>query len=255
MLGTFTQTFRAGTRPRILTDPTTLVNLNIWYNADISNNTNFGTAPANGDPVTSWNDRSGTGHAANQSGNSSVKPTWRSNVQNGYGILRFDGTAQSLNINPVAFMVSLSGFTLMLVARASSLSGTRTLTSSDQNGLRIAHNGTNWFVQTSSGTGTSTVAGDTNKFHIFTLIFDGSAADNSGRLKFRYDKVDQALTYTGTVGSTTSAAAKTFYVCTDSTGGANFFGGDVGEMLMWTRTLNSSEIVNAEAYLKYHWAL
>lgn len=255
MFGSFSQAFRVGTRPRIITDPTVLLNLNIWYNADIANTTNFGTAPTNGSSVTAWKDRSSTGHDANQSGNSSVKPTWQSNIQNSYGILRFNGTSHSLNINPVAFMLSLSGFTLMVVARASTLSGTRVLTSSDQNGLQFLYNGTNWGVQTSGGIGTSTITGDTTKFHIFTLVFDGTGLGNSGRLKFRYDGVNQSMSYTGTVGTTTSANAKTFYVAADSTGSAGYFGGDVGEMLMWTRALNSSEIIASESYLKYHWAL
>jgi hypothetical protein len=255
MFNTFSSSFKAGRRPGVITDPTKLVNLQVWYNADISNTTNFGTAPANGGDVTAWKDRSGTGHDANQSGNNSVKPNWYQNVQNGLGVLRFNGTSESLNINPIAFMQSLSGFTMMVVAKASSLSVTSDLTSSDVGGFRIFHDATHWGVSTSGGTGTSTVTGDTTKFHIYSLIFNGAAADNANRLKFRYDGADQSMSFTGTVGTTTSATAARFYMAVGSTGSANYFNGDIGEIVMFTRTLNSSEILNTEAYLKYHWAL
>ena len=255
MFNTFSSSFRAGRRPGIIKDPTVLVNLQVWYNADVSNTTNFNVAPANGADISQWKDRSGTGHNANQSGNASVKPNWYANILNGYGIVRFNGTSESLSINPIAFMQSLPGFTMMVVAKASSLAAASDLTSSDVGGFRIFHNATNWGVSTSGGTGTSTTTGDTTKFHIYSLIFDGTASGNAGRLKFRYDGADQAMTFSGTVGATTSATAGSFYIGSDSTGGASFFNGDIGELLMFTRTLNTSELVATEAYLKYHWAL
>ena len=76
MFNTFKSSFMAGHRPGVVTDPTKLVNLQVWYNADISNTTNFNAAPANGGDISQWKDRSGTGHNANQSGNASVKPNW-----------------------------------------------------------------------------------------------------------------------------------------------------------------------------------
>ena len=102
MYNTFSSSFRAGRRPGVITNPTVLPNLQIWYNADVSNATNFNVAPASGDDISQWKDRSGTGHNANQSGNASVKPNWISSVQNGYGIVRYNGSSESLNINPVS---------------------------------------------------------------------------------------------------------------------------------------------------------
>lgn len=255
MFNSFRSTFQAGHRPGIVKDPTVLVNLQVWYNADISNATNFNVAPSNGGDISQWKDRSGTGHNANQSGNASVKPNWYANVLNGLGVIRFNGTSESLSINPIAFMQSLPGFTMMMVAKASSLAAASDLTSSNVGGFRIFHNGTNWGVSTSGGTGTSTVTGDTTKFHIYTQVFDGTATGNDNRLKFRYDGAQQAMTWSGTVGTTTSATAADFYIGSDSTGAAGFFNGDFAELLMFTRTLNTSELISVESYLKYHWAL
>lgn len=254
MYNSFSHSFRAGRRPTIITDPTKLTALQVWYNADLANATNFNVAPTNGADISQWKDRSGTGHNANQSGNNSVKPNWYANQLNGYGIIRFNGTSESLTINPFSFAQNLPGFSLYVIAKAISLTGSRVITVTDQGGFKIAHNGTNWLVSTSGGTGTSALAGDTTGFHIFGLIFDGTAADNAGRLKFRYDRVEQALTFSGTVGTTTSATANTLYIGQDSNN-TGWLQGDIGEVLMFTRALNGSEILNVESYLSSHWAL
>ena len=90
-------------------------------------------------------------------------------------------------------MQSLPGFTMMVVAKASSLAAASDLTSSDVGGFRIFHNATNWGVSTSGGTGTSTTTGDTTKFHMYGLVFDGSKSTNDTRLQFRYDKLGKTL--------------------------------------------------------------
>lgn len=254
MFNSFSSSFRAGRRPTIITDPTKLANLQVWYNADIANSTNFNVAPTNGSDISQWTDRSGTGHNANQSGNNSVKPNWYANQLNGYGIIRFNGTSESLTINPFSFARNLPGFSLYIIAKASSLTGSRVLSTTDQGGFRFAYNGTVWTIASSGGTGTSTLTGDTTGFHMFGLIFDGSAADNAGRLKFRYDRSERALTFTGTVGTLTSGTATTFYIAQDSNN-TGWFQGDIGEILMFTRALNGSEILNVENYLASHWSL
>ena len=256
MFNTFSSSFRAGRRPGIIKDPTVLVNLQVWYNADVSNTTNFNVAPANGADISQWKDRSGTGHNANQSGNASVKPNWYANIQNGYGIVRFNGSSESLSINPIAFMQSLPGFTMMVVAKASSLASASDLTSSDVGGFRIFHNATNWGVSTSGGTGTSTVTGDTTKFHIYSLIFDGTASGNAGRLKFRYDEQDQSLNFGATtVGTATNASATHFYIGVDDTNSAGYWQGDIGSIIVYTRALTSNEIVGVESYLSNFWGI
>ena len=63
MFNTFSSSFRAGRRPGIIKDPTVLVNLQVWYNADVSNTTNFNVAPANGADISQWKDRSEIGRA------------------------------------------------------------------------------------------------------------------------------------------------------------------------------------------------
>lgn len=254
MYNTISGSFKLGRRPYVAPPSLeSLANLEVWYNADVANATNFNVAPSDGADISQWKDRSGTGHNANQAGNASVKPNWYANVLNGLGVVRFNGTSESLTINPIAFMQNLPGFTLFVVAKLTSSSGARSLSGTDQGGFRIHTDGSIWKVTTSGGTGTSTAAVDTTQFHVFGLIFDGAASDNTGRLKFRYDRAQQNLSFTGTVGATTSATATTFYVGQTNVG--EYFQGDIGEMLMFTRALSESDIINVENYLTNHWAL
>lgn len=238
-----------------ISDPTVLTSLEVWYNADTDGSPNFNSTNGNGGAVSQWQDRSGTGHNANQSGNASVKPKWQSAVLNGLGIIRFDGVDEKLTINPIAWMQNLSGFTLYVVAKFASTTGARVLTSTDQTGFKIYHDGTNLAVATSAGVGTTALAGDTTSWHRFGLVYDGTGSGNAGRLRFRYDGADAALTYSGTVGSTTSGTATSFNIGADQTGAAGWFAGDIAEILMFTRTLSSGEILSVEKYLKDHWAL
>lgn len=243
-----------GRIPGVISNINTIPNNVVWYDASVGNTTNFNVTLTTGDDVSQWKDKSGTGHNANKSGNASVKPNWISNVQNGYGIIRFNGSSESLDINPITFMQSQGAFTMFVVAKASSLTGNRALCGTDTSGYRIYFNGTNYQVATASGTGTSTLTGDTTKFHIFTLIFDGSATGNSNRLKFRYDEQDISLNFGATtVGTATSATAATYYIGVDQTGSAGFWQGDIGSIIVYTRALKSNEILGIESYLSNFW--
>ena len=98
---------------------------------------------------------------------------------------------------------------------------------------------------------------DTNPHHVI-VKFDGSGSGNAGRLNVRLDGADVALTYTGTVNTTTSAVAKYFYggaTGTSSTNQTNFWIGDIAELLIWTRALSTVEVLAVEDYLTNKWAI
>jgi hypothetical protein len=247
---------------QIISNPNAIPNLEIWYNADIASATNFGTnIPTTGTGVKTWTDRSGVGHDANQSV-SNKQPLWVSGVKNGYGIIRFDGSNDVLSINPlIGWARGIANYTLFIVGKASALTGTPNMICSDANGFRFFWDGTHWAIGSAGGTAASTTVGDTTSFHVFSQIFDGSqtgvdtTATNNARLKFRYDQVDQTLTFSANVGTTSSNTASYIYFGADSTGGSNHFNGDIAEFIMFTRTLSSTEIIAVENYLKSHWAI
>lgn len=260
MFGFVSQSFRAGQRPVIIiNDPNVLPNLEVWYNSDISNTTNFNVAPADGGPVSQWKDRSGVGHDLNKAGSSAVKPKWTANqagIANTLGVIRFDGVDESLDINPTSWLQSLTGFSLFVVAKASTVGvSSRTICSANTGGFQISHNSSNWRIEAGGCSGVSTVTGigDTSKFNIYALIFDGSGIGNTSRLKFRYNKSPQTLTFTGTAATITSPSTSTFYVGVGSLGNSQYFTGDIAEIIMFRRAVNSSEIGGVESYMTSHW--
>lgn len=246
-------TFFAGTRSGAITNPNTLPNLQVWY--DASDITQFKpTNPSDGAGITQWTDKSAAAHNASPSGGGAgPRPVYKTNIQNSLSVLRFNGTSSNLTINPATWAANLSGFTTYVVAKASSLSGTRTLTSSDQNGLKIFYDGSHWCVQTSGGTGTSTQAGDTTGFHIFGIIYDGSQTGNANRLKLRYNETEDALSFTGTVGATTSASTSVLNI--GFYNNSEYFSGDIGEVVYFSKALSGSDIGGIESYLSNKWAI
>lgn len=258
----FSKSFSIGTRPTRVVNVNALQNITASYNADIANAANFGNnIPSNGSAVTPWADSLGTGKDLNKSGSNALKPIWvenQSGIGNTFGIVRFDGSNDSLDINPIAWMQSLSGFSLFVVAKATTVGvSTRTLCTTDTGGFQISHNSSNWRVEAGGCSGVSTVTGvgDTSKFNIYALIFDGSGIGNTGRLKFRYNKIPQTLTYVGTANSITSASASRYYVGVGSAANSQYFSGDIAQILIFNRALDSTRISGVESYLSTKWNL
>lgn len=243
--------FFAGVRPGVISNIANLPNLQVWY--DATDTTVFTPTVSDGSTFTQWGDKSAFAHNANPSGGASARPTYQTNELNGKSVVQFDGVNDNLTINPATWAASISGYSAFLVMKATTLSGTRTLTSSDQNGIKIFYNGSHWAVSTSGGTGTSTVVGDTTKYHIVGLIFDGAGATNADRLKFRYDETQQTLSFTGTVGATTSASTSIINI--GFYNNSEYFGGYIAEMIFTSKALTGSDIAGIEEYLSLKWNL
>ena len=259
MFNSFSKSFFAGRRPFIVSTPTQLPSGFVWLDASLGNNANFGSILSDGATVTTWNDVYSGSHPANKAGNAGVKPVWKSNILNGYGVVRFDGVNDSLNINPVntpsPSLQGVTGFSLFVVAKASSLSGERYLTLTDTGGFGLFHNGTNWSTRTAGGIGTaSTLNGDTTKFHLFTLIYNGSAIGNTNRLKLKYDSQEYALNFgNSSVGSSTNASATYLYI--GENGVSGFYAGDIATIILYAITLTNEQILAQETYLKNFWGI
>ena len=265
MIGsTFSRSFRAGKRPLTITSANQLPNLEVWYYADV--NTNLG-AITSGSEVVAWNNAGGlTSHPWNSTGGK--RPEWFSNIKNGLGVVRFDNntvdvptgedsdTDESLSINPIAYLQSLAGATMVILYRSlSTAAGRRIATSTNTSGFQWGQNGTQYVGGFSGATFTvDTQTADTN-FHHIILKFDGSQTTNATRLKARLDSSEVSLTFSGTVGATTSPSASSFYGGVDSTGNSNYFIGDIGEVIIFTRTLTLSEELAIEQYLTNKWAV
>lgn len=226
--------------------------LQVWF--DGSDSTQFiPNNPSDSDTFTQWTDKSNFAHNANPTGGATTRPTFRTNVQNSLSVVRFDGTNDCLSINPVAWTQSLSGMGLLIVSKASVATGTKTLITSDQDDMGIYINGSNNLeVSMNTVTGATATAADTN-WHIHSLNFDGSQTGNANRLVYRLDGSAESLTFTGTVAATTNASNGDFTVGCDAA--AEFWNGDVAEIIMFNRTLTSGEVSGLESYLSGKWGI
>lgn len=237
--------------PPVSADPS----LTIWFDSVFST---FSPSPiTNGAFITSWDDKSAAAHPANTTGNNANKPRYQTNIQNGKPAVYFDGDNDQFTVNPFINIQSLSGYTFFLVGKTNSTAKQQVVSvmkasgAGDVNELlfRIGSTG----VITVGGAGATATSStiDTN-YHIHTLVFDGTQTGNSNRLKHRMDGVEKTLTFTGTVGATANANTTYLYLGTD-TAGTNDFDGYLSEVIVYTKTLPSSEITNTEIYLKNKW--
>jgi len=237
-------------------------NLQIWYNA--TNTTNYNpTNPTNETFITSWVDQGTSNpHDANTSGNTGVKPRYRTNIQNGLPALYFDGVNDLFTVNPLTTFHGIQQYTYFIVLKTDAPATNQVMTvmktsSTEVKELYLADISSNWNVGAAGGAATAPATVDTN-FHVFTLYFDGTQTNanvntqNALRMNFRIDGSAQTLTFTANVGSTTNANTTYLYIGTD-TSGNNDFDGYIGEIVIYNKLLTLSEIANVEGYLKGKW--
>lgn len=100
-------------------DPRSVSGLQLWLDA-----TNMG-AFNDGDSVPTWVDRSGAGNNVSQ-GTGLLQPIYKTGIQNGKPIVRFDGLTQYLTGGNILGNVT-GGFTFFIVARVNTVAATREL--------------------------------------------------------------------------------------------------------------------------------
>jgi hypothetical protein len=106
---------------------------------------------------------------------------------------------------------SLSAYTIFMVYKLGSNSGTVGILSTDHNfggagtvGEGVGRNGTTYTYKAAGATANGSIPVETTSWHVHTLAFNGSAANNSTRFVAKVDGTQSNLTFTGTVGSTTT---------------------------------------------------
>src|SRR6056300_1664492 len=231
-------------------DSTTLLEFQAWY--DAADTSTLVPSATDEGQITQWNDKSGNEHNTNPDGGS-AKPTYESSdTLNGYGYVEFDGT-DSLTVNPFTTLASKAGYTVFILAKQSTTSGTQTLTVTDESDLLIKGGTGNFIVGMNGATGDSGVAANTS-WIIHSLVYDGTGSTNSDKLLYRINKANTSLSFTGTIAGNTSASNKEFFIGNDE-GGSNGLAGNVAEVIMFSKTLNNIEYRNVENYLSTKWGL
>lgn len=230
----------------------TLVDLEIWYDGT-DTATIVPTGIADEETINQWNDKSGLAHNLNFVGGGN-KPTYESSsLQNTHEYVQFaDGDLMS--INPLASLSNASAYTVFVVARTTDISTNDpqilTSTDNDELSIRITSGGNAVFQAASGISATATSAVSENVWYVFTMVYN--ATNNIvGRVNDGSPPVASAGAVSGPanldVGSTY------LYVGGNSSGGT--FIGDIGEIILFKRALNSTEYANVENYLTNKWGI
>lgn len=259
MLTSFGMSFGIGQRPGTITTATISALAQIWY--DAASPAYFQpTNPSNGSNITQWNDKSNYGH--NAAPTKSKNPTYVTTVTTVNGVslggVQFNGTDQNfqVNITNPNWAASKTGFTIYAVVKPTSSSSIRTVTLSDVGGFGLQGNGGVWLTSGPGGTGTSVITYSTGSLVMVSSIFDGSGSGNNNRLKFRYQRAGETLTYTGTISTQTSSLTSAMNFGWDSRGsGSGYFQGIMCEIMLFTQALNSVQQTQIEDYLGNKWGI
>ena len=199
-------------------------NLVGWWRAD-------GLSQGNGTPVSSWSDSSGNGNTATQA-TLSQQPTFNTNVLNGLPALNFTQSNHTAMSTGLTF--SSQPLTIVLVYRTTSTSGNhRAIQSSTTNWLMGPYGGYHEAFNGNFMSSTAAVA--SNVWVTMTVTTSGSGTTlyiNNGSV--------------GSNGGITPIATVSFGYTSNFGEG---FDGDVAEICIYNRVLNSTERSDLAIYI------
>lgn len=234
--------------------PTSISNLLMWY--DMSDSATV-TRDKFGN-TTDVADKSGNAlHVSNVGGGTS-RPIYLTAALNGLNTLQFTAaTSQNLRRAKVTELQGISGLSIFHVGGklgAAVFHGfdlnnrTQVLSDfTDNKSYSIIANGSGSFLSNSTG-----AAG----YQRWDTIFDGSQSGNSNRLKSYLNSTLQTITYSGTIPATTeSNASSKFGIGVIDLASPIYTGGEIAEILIYTRALNDTERGLVQSYLSTKWAL
>ena len=249
--------------------PTNLPDLQLWLPADRINQ-------ANNTAVATWSDQSGNGYDATQGG-SAARPTYIASGLNGLPVVRFDGTDDRLSIpsSTATFKFLHSDVsTVFIVAKAGTVADPNTrygilgtnANSTLQNGLMITYDdrasqGFNNAINSGITNATSWVSLNlennyfaANTFQILTVRSDPANATLLDRSIYNLNGGVDEKNNTQNLTLSTSNAGYNFEI--GSTGNFTLpFLGDIAEIIVYNRALNTSELAQVHKYLSMKWGI
>ena len=202
----------------------------LLLNLDAGNSASY---PGNG---TTWTDLSGSNNNGTLVNGVAYSPT------NG-GVLNFDGVDDYVNTTNVLYgktKISMGGW-IKRSTTGSTMSFGAVNGAAERAEIVMYSSGSLYGEISSSHliNGSKTVSNDTNWHHIM-MVFDGSGATNTDRIKLYFDGANVgSLTFSGTISSSI-ACSNNFTIGTRNTG---FSQGLVGEVRIYDRALSSDEIL------------
>ncbi len=205
---------------------------------------------SDGATVAAWDDSSGNGNTLTQS-TTANKPIYKTSIRNGKPVMRFDGTndilAAASQFQPVANKATIF-FVVKQAAVASCSVWTNTSTGNGTGTSFIDNAGTQAIRLFRGGNyyDTNTAIGANNWAYYTTIFRNSSTLVGVANLR-----INGAATSTS--GGFGAANGPDLNVSVG--GGAGFFNGDIGDLLICDGELTSTQYLEVEAYLKAKYAL
>lgn len=217
---------------------------NVWLDASDSTTITSSGSPAK---VSEWRDKSGNARHVAQA-TSTNQPTTGSETQNGLNLLTWDGNDFMTGVTGITGNMNL---TMFAVARINTTGSTRVIamlgSQTTNNGLGFGFNGPgnfyNAFIWGGAESQTATNPG-VNTHRTFAVT---RAA--GGNIQLYVNNVAQTANATATMNVTTTfnvgrSGAVTLY-----------WGGTIGEIIVYNSVLSADNIAAVQAYLNAKWAV
>jgi hypothetical protein len=258
-------------------DSTTNANAGTITGAIWDNSEPFTEPIDDGTAVRLWADQSGNGYDAEQA-TTAARPTYIASGLNGLPVVRFDGTDDRLSVpsSTATFKFLHSDVsTVFIVAKAGVVAdpgviygfihngtGTQNIgfyiryTDASPNNDRIGHNiylGTVGQIVVSNNT--SSGAFTANQFSFLTVLSKPSDAVVEERSAISINGGVSAKANFSTNTPSTSDASIDLTIGGSSTATVPFLNGDIAEIIVYNRALNTSELAQVHKYLSMKWGI
>lgn len=209
--------------------PESITGLKLWLKADA-------LALSDNDAVASWTDSSGLGNHAVQA-TEAKKPTFKTAIQNGKPVIRFDGTDDHVACPAIT---AASGLTCLVVAKVNSGIFPMLFVASNAN-LELRGNAGGTAMQLLTN-GVTTIAGDADGvWAVYSFANNGS-------------NLSEFWTNGTSHGTTANSSALGTPVIGDRIAGGQPMNGDVAEVILYNSLLSVGNRQSVEAYLKAKWS-
>jgi len=232
--------------------------------------------------VARWQDKSGNGRHATQS-TSGSRPTRKTNIQNGLGVLRFDGSDDFISVPSSTSLFTFlhdgdNAVFMVFKVNVPSSSRRRLLDNAINNGSPSGNKGfsiayfndfgsslpyskigklvvNSGAVRVNSYTGDNSYPNDT--FVLLTINSDPANATDSQRAVFYRNGALQSVT-PNTEGAAVPSGNSTYDLTIFASGGATartFAAGDLCEVIAYSSALSSTDRAAVESYLMTKWGI
>jgi len=216
-------------------------------------------ALADNDPVATFTDVSNNGQSATASG--TARPTFRTGIQGGNPVVRFDGTNNKMNLSTNRFITTAITWTLLVVSKVDATAGSfpavfTTKTDLTQNWRIIASNNGSYSDFSFGSNSTSLgqlkfTASAYGTWHILAIRYNGSGAWQSLNYSAYVEGSAKTISNAGAFGADSSSPG----AVGAEAGGGNKLKGDIGYISLIQTNISDPLLKRLQNSLAFTWKM